>query len=581
LLLGAALPAFSDGTSACGPPSFESASAWLETYGYGGGDYQLLIAWSEETPSGEQVNGYRLKPVSGGAAFDVYADSEGNLLPEDALPALGIRPKSWDLPPMEQAAELPKALAQVMPERPAPKSAGLKAAPAERAVLPPLDLAAIAREDARAHDGSAKGAWRIGVHQELPEPITLSPEGAASRWIRASDGTHVWTGLIEAPEAIGQRVEFTGLALPDGARLIIYNADAPQEAYRVETAPEPDVWSPTCFGSRVVIECTAPDAATRDAIAFTVERIIHVYRPLSEMAWTEQKQSGSCNIDVACYEDAWGDAASAVGALAFINDQGFIRCSGSLLADSDPSTREPYLLTANHCPFSGPSSAASLEVFWLYQRASCGGFSPSIWNVPRTSSGADYLVGVDDSVGNDFALLRLRGGVPASVGFLGWASYEPSANTPVTSIHHPRGDVKKISFGRLLNVQDTYYHHVQWNLGTTEPGSSGGPLMRTDTQQVIGQLWGGSASCDRPTAPDQYGKFSHTLPLVLDYLSPRYDGPEDLDDSGSVNAIDVQIAINAALGLVDLPKADLDGSGGVNAIDVQRVINAALGLIVR
>jgi hypothetical protein len=54
----------------------------------------------------------------------------------------------------------------------------------------------------------------------------------------------------------------------------------------------------------------------------------------------------------------------------------------------------------------------------------------------------------------------------------------------------------------------------------------------------------------------------------------------DLDGNGEVNAVDVQLVINAALGLGVGPgvNADVDGSGDVNAVDVQLVINAALGL---
>jgi hypothetical protein len=53
----------------------------------------------------------------------------------------------------------------------------------------------------------------------------------------------------------------------------------------------------------------------------------------------------------------------------------------------------------------------------------------------------------------------------------------------------------------------------------------------------------------------------------------------DIDDNGTVNAIDVQLVINAALGIpIDPFDADIDQSGETNATDVQLVINAALGL---
>ncbi len=54
----------------------------------------------------------------------------------------------------------------------------------------------------------------------------------------------------------------------------------------------------------------------------------------------------------------------------------------------------------------------------------------------------------------------------------------------------------------------------------------------------------------------------------------------DVDDDGIVNAVDVQLVINAALGIAVDPSyvVDVDGDGAVNAVDVQLVINAALGI---
>lgn len=52
----------------------------------------------------------------------------------------------------------------------------------------------------------------------------------------------------------------------------------------------------------------------------------------------------------------------------------------------------------------------------------------------------------------------------------------------------------------------------------------------------------------------------------------------DVDNSGAVDAVDVQVVINVALGIDSNANADLDTSGEVDAVDVQLVINAALGI---
>jgi hypothetical protein len=51
----------------------------------------------------------------------------------------------------------------------------------------------------------------------------------------------------------------------------------------------------------------------------------------------------------------------------------------------------------------------------------------------------------------------------------------------------------------------------------------------------------------------------------------------DLLQQGSVDAADVQAAINQALGISPCTNADLQGNGTCTVVDVQRVINAALG----
>ena len=49
---------------------------------------------------------------------------------------------------------------------------------------------------------------------------------------------------------------------------------------------------------------------------------------------------------------------------------------------------------------------------------------------------------------------------------------------------------------------------VKWWRGSTASGSSGSPLIDMDTQQVVGVLTGGYASCVDPNEPDYYGRLS-------------------------------------------------------------------------
>jgi hypothetical protein len=54
--------------------------------------------------------------------------------------------------------------------------------------------------------------------------------------------------------------------------------------------------------------------------------------------------------------------------------------------------------------------------------------------------------------------------------------------------------------------------------------------------------------------------------------------PTDLNGDDTIDAVDVQLIINSALGLGGTSNGDVDNSGEIDAVDVQLVINAALGL---
>jgi hypothetical protein len=81
-----------------------------------------------------------------------------------------------------------------------------------------------------------------------------------------------------------------------------------------------------------------------------------------------------------------------------------------------------------------------------------------------------------------------------------------------------------------------------------------GNLRQVYTKQWNGSAWTGAAA---PAAPVQVSC--------------------DVNGDGVVNAVDVQVAINQALGLSPCTTADLQQTGVCTVVDVQRVINASLG----
>jgi len=166
----------------------------------------------------------------------------------------------------------------------------------------------------------------------------------------------------------------------------------------------------------------------------------------------------------------------------------------------------PYLLTAAHCGLNG----SSIFVF-NYESPQCDPSSDP--GLTQSISGATYKASLGIS---DFHLFELSQKPPLSYQayYSGWNAID-TVFLNGTGIHHPKGDVKKISFANdtLLSdsynpnlYSDTHWKVSKWTYGSTEVGSSGSPLFNED-QQLIGQLQGGSALCGYDF-PDFYGKFS-------------------------------------------------------------------------
>ena len=117
--------------------------------------------------------------------------------------------------------------------------------------------------------------------------------------------------------------------------------------------------------------------------------------------------------------------------------------------------------------------------------------------------------------GTDFTLLELDDSPPTDAGAyqVGWDRSSSTPNSAV-SIHHPRGDAKRISIeDDRLSIDDrpdpggennAYWVVNDWDEGTTEPGSSGSALFAPNGL-LVGQLFGGFAACGNDLE-DYYGR---------------------------------------------------------------------------
>ncbi|MFC2152397.1 trypsin-like peptidase domain-containing protein, partial [Bacteroidota bacterium] len=219
--------------------------------------------------------------------------------------------------------------------------------------------------------------------------------------------------------------------------------------------------------------------------------------------------SGNCNININCdNDDLWQLLKHSVCKITY---NGWL-CSGALI-NNTKQDGYPYLLTANHC-INSPYDASSAVFYFNYESLDC---TNTDGRKDQTIS-SSTIVATPPQKTLDFSLLELSTNPPPEYHpyFAGW-NRDVLDPQEVTSIHHPRGDIKKITksydgattgdYGEGYN-EYAHWWIDEWDEGTTEGGSSGSPLFDKDGR-IIGDLTGGDASCSY-NYNDYYQQFYHS-----------------------------------------------------------------------
>lgn len=375
-----------------------------------------------------------------------------------------------------------------------------------------------------------KGQWHV-----LPE----SPQGKRLR-IRLFHGT----------QAIGLGVNFAAFYPAKGATVWIGNRHQILGGFTEEHVTNPLYFSTQPVpGDSLWILIQEPEAVFGKS-DIRPASLVQVFDP---GFWDKSfGASGACNQDIVCPPgDGWQDVAKAVVMVLSSNNQR--RCTGTLINNTSENG-EPYVLTARHC-----NTAANSIFAFQYTRTNCGGPEGGLDKVVQ---GCQILV---NSPASDVTLVRLNQAPLVSWSPF-WAGWDRTGLLPetTTAVHHPRGDVMKIShdydapaISGYLPMPDTgqaYWKVLDWDLGTTEGGSSGSALFNP-RKQVIGQLRGGLASCSN-ALQDYYGRFSVSWEgagpgnRLSDWLDPLQSGADTLSGKFlNVPAFQHDVAITGIEGL--------------------------------
>ncbi|ODS79761.1 MAG: peptidase S1 [Acidovorax sp. SCN 65-28] len=414
------------------------------------------------------------------------------------------------------------------------KSRSVTAAPSATVVA----LGELAAEKTQSVD--SVGPRLVGQGRDVEATKSLSAMEALWKWSKTPAGGLVAAVSFNAEGAYGLRLGVLVQQLPGSAVVRVYTQAAPGKVFEISgqeilqliernqaAGDRSDAartwWTPDTGGSEATLEVELPPGLAANTLQISVPQLSHVFVNLAlptEREYNAQvlsaKQIGdadTCNLDATCYNDGASER-NAVARMLFIKGAKYYACTGTLLNDGS-SSGKPYFLSANHC-ISDQTVASTLQTDWFFRSSSCNSGALQSSSIKKVG-GAKLLYASADS---DTSFLLLNDTPPAGAVFAGWDASTVAAGVSIIGLHHPSGDLLKLSYGTVVGqsacatISDTQfsclgtsgnYYRVNWSQGTTEGGSSGSALFRNG--KVVGTLYGGSAVCTNRSTSDYYGRF--------------------------------------------------------------------------
>ncbi len=411
------------------------------------------------------------------------------------------------------------------------------------ATMPFVDEEALRQEDLIT-DKIKDMPWRFG--QNINVSLNLSNSGLTDY---LPDGSKLWRLRIYSQGARSINLTFDNYRLPDGAKLYIYNDDKSEVlgAFTSFNNQEDRFFATTLIsGDAVTLEYFEP-ANVPFVGELNLSRVTHGYRGIKDYL-KDLGDAGSCQINAHCSQGTgWENQIRSVCMLV-TGGSGF--CTGALI-NNTANDGTPYVLTANHCSTSNDWAS---WVFWFNWEAS-GCTNPTSSPSYNSISGSNLKA---RNAGSNFCLVQMNTTPPSNynVYYAGW-DRSGTAATSGMAIHHPSGDIKKISPCGAM-TQETYSSASCWkapwsSAACTEPGSSGSPLFNQN-KRIVGQLYGGPSSCGASQMYDYYGRFDvswtgggSNSTRLSNWLDPSSTGATTIDgyDPNGAAAPTVNFSANA------------------------------------
>jgi len=408
------------------------------------------------------------------------------------------------------------------------------------AVNPP-DLQTLQEEDR--FDEKYGMPYRFSVSTSVE--IDFCKQGT---WTSLPGGAKMCRLAVNSPGAEALIVYYSTFKIPEGGELFLYNTRKSQiiGAFTSFNNKDGGAFSNEMIeGDVVSLEYFQP-SFLKEAPEIIISEIGHVYRS-SGFVKTTRGFGGSdtCEVNINCAEGTnWQQQKSGVTRIIVKQGNQQVWCTGTLLNNARQNGT-PYFLTADHCGANASPADYDQWIFYFrYEGPDCVDPVSDTAFKNYTMVGASKKAAAGGAgVLSDFKLLLLNESVPDNYNpfYVGWnISNEPSAEG--VTIHHPQGDIKKIStyITPLVSTNWSGTPNTHWkvvwaetetNWGVTEGGSSGCPIFN-NLGHLVGQLTGGDASCYNLTGPDYYGKIWYSWNQCGNVDSTQLRPWLDPDNSG-------------------------------------------------
>jgi subtilisin-like proprotein convertase family protein len=394
-------------------------------------------------------------------------------------------------------------------------------------------------------------------------PVKIRP-GSSGAW-DVEGRTSVWRTRISSPGALTLNLGFTEYNLPEGAELFLVT---PTERFGPMTSADNEdhnqLWTPMLDGDEIMVELRVPTSSIRQ-VQLNLSFVNHDFRGVNKLL------SGACNLDVVCGEangfgivEQYRDIIRSVAALTR-GGTGF--CTGFLVNNAN-NDGAPLFVTANHCGVD-EGNAPSLVTIWNFENQTCRNPNSSASGANGNGSTSTVNMGAIHLASNpasDMTIVMLDDPVnpAANAFFAGWDAREELPADTMIAIHHPRVEEKRISFSfqdpyrvegisSFPNPEGNQIAIPDWDIGTTEGGSSGSPVFDR-FKRVRGQLFGGGAACGND-AYDAYGYFFNSWEgggdpnsRLKDWLDPCGTGMMFMDGFEASNIPTTLVAENNCAG---------------------------------